>query len=230
MEKVILKALVRADRGKNACKHIRKEGHIPAVVYKDGKAGISVQVDSKNLWHVLHTDAGENVIITMDISGGDKQLKKTVIVKETQTDPINDKFLHVDFHEISLTDKLKIDVPVTVKGEAKGVKEEDGVLTQIMWEIEVECLPANIPEHIDVYVGELGIGDAVHVSDIAAMPGVTILSDPEQVVVSVSAPQAEEVPEEEAAEEGAEEPEVIKKGKAEEEEAEGEEEAAEGGE
>lgn len=224
MEKIILKAAVREETGKSGCKHLRKEGLIPAVVYKDGKKGISVKVGSKDLWHALHTEAGENAIITMEIDTGDKETKKTVIVKEMQNDPLNDKFLHVDFHEISLKEKLKVKVPVAVKGEAVGVREEDGVLSQLMWEVEVECLPTDIPEHIDVNVDELKIGDSIHVKDIASIPGVAVLDDPEQAIASVHPPKAEE---EEIAEEAAEgeelEPEVIKKGKAEEE---GEEEAA----
>lgn len=217
MEKIILKALVREEKGKGACKHMRREGQIPAVVYKGGKEGISVQVDGKELWHALHTEAGENAIITMNISGGEKDIKKTVIVQETQTDPITDKFLHIDFHEISLKEKLKVNVPVTLKGEAIGVKEEEGVLAQAMWEIEVECLPTEIPEHINVKVDDLRIGDAIHIKDIVAPQGVVILDDPDQVVASVHVPQAEEEVVEEGAEEGEGEPEVIKKGKGEEE-------------
>lgn len=220
MEKIVLKALIREGKGKGACKHMRRDGQIPAVVYKDGKTGISVQVSSKELWHALHTEAGENAIITMDISGGDKPLQKTVIVKDRQLDPINDNFLHLDFQEISLKEKLKVKVPLTVKGEAKGVKEEEGVLAQLEWELEVECLPTDIPEHLDVYVDELMIGDSLHVSDVEAPQGVVILNDPEQVVVQVTAPMAEEEVVEEEGEEGAEEPEVIKKGKGEEEEGE----------
>ncbi|MFC1570170.1 50S ribosomal protein L25 [Candidatus Omnitrophota bacterium] len=228
MEKTILKALVREERGKNACKHMRRDGQIPAVVYKDGKPGISVRVGSKDLWHALHTEAGENAIITMDISGGDKPLQKTVIVKARQLEPLNDEFLHLDFQEISLKEKLKVKVPLTVKGEAKGVQEEEGVLAQLEWEIEVECLPTDIPEYLEVHVDELMIGDSLHVSDVEAPQGVAILNDPEQVVVQVNQPMAEEeVVEEVEGEEGAEEPEVIKKGKGEEEE--GEEGAAEEG-
>ena len=221
MEKIILKASIREHKGKNACKHLRKEGQIPGVVYKEGNQGIHIKVDSKDLWHALHTEAGENAIITMDISNDKKQSSKTVILKEMQVDPINDKFLHVDFHEISLKEKLKVKIPVVVKGEAIGVKENDGVLAQIVWEVEVECLPTDIPEHLDVNVDELQIGDAIHVKGIVVPGGVAVLDDPEQAVVTVHPPKAEEeVVEEAVAEEGAEEPEVIKKGKKEEEEAE----------
>lgn len=223
MEKIILKATIREDK-KKGCKHLRKEGLIPAVVYKDGKEGHNVQIGTKDLWHALHTEAGENAIITMKISGGEKEIKKTVIVKEKQVHPINDNFLHVDFHEISLTEKLKVSVPVRTKGEAVGVTEEEGVLTQVLWELEVECLPTNIPEHIDVNVEELKIGDAIHVKDITPPEGVVFLDDPEQVVVSVHIPKEEEEEEEEVpGEEGEVEPELIKKGK---EEGEGSEEAS----
>ncbi|MBD3427219.1 MAG: 50S ribosomal protein L25 [Candidatus Omnitrophica bacterium] len=221
MEKIILKAQMRDGLGKAACKHLRREGLIPAVVYKEGKKALSVKVDGNDLWHALHTDAGENAIITMDISG-DKAKKKTVIVKETQQDPINDNFLHVDFHEISLKEVLKVNVPVHLKGEAPGVTEEEGILSQVLWEMEVECLPTDIPENIEVHVGELNIGDAIYLKDITPPQGVKILGEPEDVVVTVNPPMAEEELEEEEAlaEEGAEEPEVIKKGKKEEEEAE----------
>jgi large subunit ribosomal protein L25 len=217
MEKITLKASVREASGKSSAKRIRKEGQIPAVVYKDGNEGLSVKVDMKELWQVLHTEAGSNVIITMEIDGKEKAETKTVIIKETQVDPLNDKFLHVDFHEISLEEKLTVKVPVELKGEAPGVTEEEGVLTQVLWELEVECLPTDIPEHIDINVEALRIGDAIHVADLALPAGVTALEDREQVVVSVHAPQAEEEAEEVIGEEGAAEPEVIKKGKAEEE-------------
>lgn len=218
MEKIILKAALREGFGKGAVKCLRKEGQIPGVVYKEGKTGVNVQVDTKDLWHALHTDAGENAILTMDIAGVEKRPQRTVIVKEIQADPINENVLHVDFYEISLKDKLKVKVPVAVKGEAVGVKEDEGVLAQIMWEVEVECLPTEIPDQIEINVDELRIGDAIHVEALVAPAGVAILDDPEQVVVTVNPPAAEEEPEEEIPAEGEEEPELIKKGKKEEEE------------
>jgi large subunit ribosomal protein L25 len=217
MDKITLSASAREDHGKSACRHIRKEGMIPAVVYKDGEGAISLKVDRKELWHALHTDAGSNVIINMRIAAGKKEEEKTVIVKETQVDPLNDKLIHVDFHEISLKDKLTVKVPIEVKGEAVGVLENEGILSQILWEMEVECLPTDIPEHINVNVESLEIGDAIHVKDLELPDNVDPLEDPEQVVVSVHPPQAEEEEEEAEGEEGAVEPELIKKGKAEEE-------------
>ncbi len=221
MEKVTLNAVQREHRGKGACKHLRKEGMIPAVVYKGGKEGMVIQVDSKELWHALHTEAGGNAIIEMKITSGDKTSKKTVIVQEKQRDPVTDVFLHVDFHEINLKEKLKVKVPIHTKGDAVGVKEDKGILSQTIWEIEVECLPTEIPEHVDVKVDELHIGDSIHVKDLTIPGDIVVLDDAEKVIVSVIPPKAEEVEEEEGElEEGEVEPEVIKKGKQDEEEGE----------
>ena len=225
MEKITLNAKERTDLGKSSSNYLRKAGEVPGVVYKDGKQGINVQIVSRDLWHALHTEAGENAVITMNIGDGDKRVEKTVILQEAQRDPLNDKFLHVDFHEISLTDKIKVKIPVVVKGEAPGVFEDKGILTQVIWELEVECLPTEIPEHIDVYVNELHIGDAIHVKDLTIADSVELMVDGEQVVVSVSVPKAEEVEEPEEVAETEEEPEVIKKGKKDEEETPGDEKA-----
>ena len=218
MEKLLLNAENREHLGKGPCGQIRKQGLVPCVIYKGGKTGDSIQVNSRDLWKVLHTEAGENAIITMNIEGGGKTSKKTVIVQEVQTDPLKDHVIHVDFHEISLKEKLKVKVPVSLKGEAIGVKEEDGSVAQLMWELEVECLPTEIPEHIELHIDELHINESLSVKDITPSKDVVILDDPEQVVVSVHPPQAEAEEEEEVpAEEGGEEPEIIKKGKKEEE-------------
>ncbi len=226
MKKILLKAILREGLGKSLCKQVRKQGATPGVVYKGGDKGINVQVDSKELWKVLHTEAGENAIITMDIGGGKKNTEKTVMIKEIQQNPVNDKFVHVDFQEISLSEKLKVKVPVAVKGEAPGVKEDGGVFNLVLWEIEVECLPTAIPEHIDVHVEKMRINDTIHIKDLPKIDDVEFVEDPEQTVVSVTPPKAEEeAAPVEAAAEGVEEPEVIKKGKKEE-EAEGEEGAA----
>ncbi|MDD5633702.1 MAG: 50S ribosomal protein L25 [Candidatus Omnitrophica bacterium] len=219
MEKIILKAQPREASGKGPCRQIRNSGQIPAVVYKDGKAGFNVQVDNKDLWRALHTTAGENAIITMNLSGEGKASTKTVIVKEVQIDPVNDKVLHVDFQEISLTERLKVNVPIVLKGEAIGVKENDGVLAQVLWELQVECLPTEIPAHIEVHVDSLHIGQLISVKELQVPAGVKVVEDPEQVVVTVNPPAKEEAVA--AAVEGApaaEEPELIKKGKKEEEE------------
>ena len=217
---MLFRSVSRTELGKSGAKHIREQGMIPAVVYKGGKAGANVQVDAKELWSAVHTEAGENAIITMNIKGeSDNLIEKTVIVQEVQLEPISDQFFHIDFHEISLKEKLKVKVPVVLKGEAVGVTEEKGILAQIEWEIEIECFPTAIPEHINLQVDKLRIGDAIHLKDIADINDVKFLGDPEQVIVTVTPPKAEEEETVEETEEGAEgvEPEVIQKGKKDEE-------------
>jgi len=213
MEKVILKAQVRTETGKRAAKDLRAKRLIPANVYKGSSGALSLQVLIDDLAEVLQTKAGVNVLITLKISGGDSAVKdKTVLIKEIQREPIKDGILHVDFNEISLTDTLKINVPLAFKGEPVGVKVDSGILEHIMWELEVECLPTDIPEKIEVDVSALKIGESLHVKNIVLPEGVKALNDPELIAVIVKAPKAE-VAAEEAGVEGAPEPELIRKKK-----------------
>ncbi|MDD5495675.1 MAG: 50S ribosomal protein L25 [Candidatus Omnitrophica bacterium] len=220
MEKVILKAEVRKEAGKKTAKDLRKKGIIPGIVYKEGKDAVKLQLLRESLRDVLHTKAGANVIITLKVSGEDKEKDRTVVIKEIQREPIKDGILHVDFNEISLTEALKIDVPLASHGEPVGVKTDGGTLEHVMWELHVECLPTNIPEKIEVEVSEMKIGDAIHVKDIVPPVGVKILNDPELIAMIVKPPKVE-VPAAEAVEEAPLEPELIRKKK--EAEAEGEE-------
>jgi large subunit ribosomal protein L25 len=217
MEKVILKAQIRTATGKKIAKDLRKQGTIPANVYKAGGSALGLQIINDDLQEVLHTKAGENVIITMRISGGESAVKdRTVLIKEIQREPIHDRILHVDFNEISLTEELKVNVPLASRGEPVGVKADGGVLEHIMWEIAVECLPTSIPEKIEIDVSALKIGGAVFVKDITPPEGVKLLADPELIAFIVKPPKVE-VPKEEVAAEGAqEEPELIRKKKEEE--------------
>ncbi len=217
MEKVTLNAEVRNESGKQANNKLRKEGSVPAVVYKKGDKALSLKVNARELFHVLHTSAGGNVIITLNIDSGDKKKGKTVIVKEVQYEPIKGGVVHLDFQEISLTDKITVDIAIETKGEPKGVKIDGGVLDHPTKELNVECLPTEIPEKIDIHVEELEIGDSIKVKDLDIPFGVTVLTDPEQTVCSVMHPEIEEEPEEEEALAGeAAEPEVIRERKAEE--------------
>ncbi len=222
MEKVILKAAARAETGKKAAKNLRKTGVVPAVVYKGGKEAISLKVASRDMLDALRTKAGSNVLITLKIEGGAKPVKdKTVIIKEIQHDPVKDTIMHVDFNEISLTETLKVNVPLASKGDAAGVKQDGGVLEHILWELQVECLPTNIPEKIEYDVSSLKIGDSVTVKQIALPEGVRVLNDPELIAFIVKPPHVEKPPEEVV--EAVAEPELIReKKKLEEEEEEGE--------
>lgn len=213
MEKVILKAEVRSASGKANAKDLRKKNIIPAVVYKGGKDALKLQLAAGDLKEALHTKAGENVIVTLKIGSGEGKTKdRTVLIKEIQREPIKDRILHVDFNEISLTENLKVNVPLTAHGEPVGVKADGGTLEHVMWELQIECLPTNIPEKIEVEVSQMKIGDAVYVKNIMPPEGVKILTDPELIAMIVKPPKAE-VPKEEVPAEASTEPELIRKKK-----------------
>ncbi len=217
MERVTLNAEVRSDTGKGAARSLRRNGIIPCISYRKGKATL-IQIPKRELKSFINSTAGEQVLVNLKFPDGGT---KTVLMKEYQTDPVKNILLHTDFYEISLKEAVKVAVAVSLQGEAIGVKRDGGALQYGLREIEVECLPDKIPSHIEVDVSSLEVGHSRHVSDIALEEGVKILTDPEEMLITIAAPvkpTAEEVEAEEAiAEEEAAEPEVIKKGKAEEE-------------
>ncbi|MCX5679406.1 MAG: 50S ribosomal protein L25 [Candidatus Omnitrophica bacterium] len=212
MEKVILKAEVREETGKRVAKDLRNKGLVPANVYRSGKAATSLTVADKELRGVLHTKAGENVLITLKVSGGESSAKdRTVLIKEIQRHPVRDSILHVDFNEISLTEVLEVNVPLVARGEPAGVKIDGGLLEHVLRELSVECLPTDIPAKIEVDVSALKIGEHILVKDIKVPEGVKVLNDPELIALIVKAPKVE-APKEEAVA-GGEEPELIRKKK-----------------
>jgi large subunit ribosomal protein L25 len=218
MAETILNAQQRSDRGKNAARRLRRQGLIPAIVYGGKGDNVAVAVDPKALIKVLRSEAGRNAILKLDIGGG---TPANAILKSWQVDPIKENFLHADFYRIAMDVAIRVNVTVSVKGEARGVKVDAGILELILREIEVECLPGDIPERIEVDVTDLGINDALRISDLPVNEKVKMLEAPEQVVVHVisvkeeaAAPGAAPAAEGEAA---PAEPEVVKKGKKEEE-------------
>ena len=213
MEFVDLHVKLREEKGKELNKKLRTQGLVPGVVYKGGEDTVNLKIDKKDLFKALHTEAGDNVIVKLHIDGAKKNKERTVIVKEAQRDAIKDILLHVDFQEISLTETLEVTIPIAGKGEAIGVKQGEGVLQQVLWELKIECLPTDIPEKIEIDVSNLNIGDAIHVKDIQPPQGVKILDDPEGVVFSVEHAKAVEEIVETPAEGEVQEPEVIKEKK-----------------
>lgn len=211
MEQVKLEAEIREEKGNGPVGRLRQSGFIPGVVYKDGEA-ISIKVSKRGLEKALHTSKGENVIVTLTIAKDAKSKSRTAIIKEVQHDPMRDDVLHVDFQEISLTETLRVNVTVAPKGEAIGVKQDGGVLQHIMWEVEIECLPTQIPEKLEVEVASLKIGDSVSVKDLIVPKGIKVITDPDLRVMSVEPPMKEEVLEVAPPAEGAE-PEVLKEKK-----------------
>jgi len=213
MEELFLEAEPREELGRGRVRDLREKGFIPAVVYAQGKESLPVRVSHKALLGLVHQHRLESAVINLTIKDDKKNKPRTCLIKEIQYDPVHGDIIHVDFNEISLTKAIRVNVPVVAKGEPIGVKQEGGSLEHILWEIEVECLPTDIPKEIVVDVGSLKIGDSIHIKDITFPSGVKVLNDPGAIVLSVTTPMKEEVPVE--AVEGAEtqEPEVIKEKK-----------------
>ena len=222
---IVVSAQSRSSRGKNEARRLRAKGMIPAVVYGGKSDAVAVTVDPKTLLRVLRSEAGRNTILSLDLGDGGKT---SAILKSWQVDPVNEKFIHADFYRIAMDVALKVKVPIHAVGEARGVKVDAGILEIIMREVEAECLPGDIPERIDVDVSDLGIHGAVRVSDLKISDKVKILDEADQIVVHVvsvkeeAAPAAAATPAEgeAAAPAATAEPEVMKKGKKEEEPAE----------
>jgi large subunit ribosomal protein L25 len=211
-----LQAEKRDTRGKNEARRLRAAGKIPAVLYGAEKGqAMPIAVDPKMLSRILHSDSGVNTLIALQ--GLEGAADARVLVKEYQLDPIYNKMLHADFYQVAMDKTLTVTVPVVLKGEARGVKQQGGIVDFVNREIEIEVLPGNIPERIDIDISELMLGQGIRVRDVHTEGAKwTPLSDADLMLVHVVAPKAEEVVEPAAAEAtpvAAVEPEVVKKGK-----------------
>jgi large subunit ribosomal protein L25 len=214
---VALSSARRADAGKGVARKLRAAGRVPAVFYGRGAAAIPLAVDLKELQGVLESAEGANVIVDLRVEG-DAAADRKAIIREIQRDPVAGSILHIDLQHISLTEKIVVEVPVVLVGIPTGVKDGGGILETLLREIEVECLPTDIPAHIDVDVSGLAIGQSIHVGDIQA-GRVTIKTEADRTVATVVPPTVlEEV---KPVEEAVAEPELIAKEKKEEEPAEG---------
>ena len=211
--------------GKNASRRLRHAGRVPAVVYGDQGPSLPLTVDPKEILRVLRSGAGQNAIFTLEIKG---RAPARVMLRDWQLDPIKGNLIHVDMVRIGRDHKLRVKVPIHIKGEAKGVKVQGGIFEFALREVEVECLPDDIPESLTVDITELTIGQNLRVANLPLGPKVKLLTDPDRVVAHVVTLRVEEEkPAEEVVEAAPAEPELIRKPRAEGEE-EGEEEA-EGG-
>ncbi len=204
MEQIEIKAFKREKLGSGESGRLRKQGIIPTVVYGHN-INLSLAIPRSELLILKKHHFSENLIINLSIEGENEPL--SVLVKDVQHDPLTEDVKHLDFFHISLKEKVSVKVPIEIKGEPKGVKE-GGVLEHHLWEVEVQCLPTDIPESVIVDISNLDIGDSLHIRDISAVENVEILEDPEEVIVSVAAVKEES--EEEAVEEEGAEPQVIK--------------------
>lgn len=210
-EENVIKADRRGSRGTTECRRLRKAGMLPAVIYGRGHDPVLLEVDGHGFAQMLSHHVGESMIL--DLQVGDEPVRK-VLLKEVQHEPVSSKILHVDFHEISMTEKLRVTVPITLIGEPVGVSEEGGQLEHVLFEVEIECLPADVPEQVEMDVSAMKLGDHLTVGDIALdADRYELITGPETAVATVIMPRQEEEEEveETALEEGAAgaEPEVI---------------------
>jgi len=212
MDQIVIESSVREATGKGSNRKLRRSGKIPAVLYGHKNESVSLEVDPKDIFKILHSDSGENTIFGLNVPGRERL---NCLIKEYQLEPISHILLHADFYEVAMDEALEVKVPLETEGESYGVKSEGGLMDIVHRELHVECLPGDIPESIVVNVTDLKIGDMIRVRDLVVSDKIKILDDPETVVVAIEHPRAEEevvaVPVEGETEA---EPEVIKKGKA----------------
>ncbi len=190
MEQINVKATVRDTKGKQKNKALRNQGFVPGVVYHRGEQPVSISLEKREITKIIHDAAGENVLINLTI---EKEKKKTrpAIIKEVQYDPVKRFILHVDFNEISLNEKIQVEVEVTANGTPIGVKNDGGIMDHPCRIVKVQCLPMDIPKHIDVDVSGLGIGASIHIRDLAASDKYKILTDPDTLLFHVKLPVEE---------------------------------------
>jgi large subunit ribosomal protein L25 len=226
MKEQVVDVTRREAIGKNVSRRLRRSGQIPAILYGGGRDPVSLTVDPDRIRDIIRSESGVNTIFLLNLAGTDQ--RRHVMIKDYQVDPVEGRLIHADFLRIQMDAVMEVEVPVVLKGEAQGVKLDGGILEQVTRQVRVSCLPGDIPEHLDIEVTALKIGDHLSVADLPKTDRYRILSDPALIVAVCSPPAKEEVAAPAAAEAVAAapaEPEVLKKGKA---AAEGEE--AEGGE
>lgn len=210
---VVVEVEERADRGSTASGRLRRAGRVPGIVYGLGLDPFAVSVSPKRIDEVLRLESGRNTIFTLQLAGQDRS--RAVMIRDLQRDPVSERLVHVDFVRVDLEKRIRVSVPVRLIGTPEGVKNEGGILEFVNRQVEVECLPAAIPEHLDVDITGLHINQNVSVADLQVAEDVRILDEPETILCVVAPPRAEEAPVVEAAEiaPATAEPEVIKRGK-----------------
>jgi large subunit ribosomal protein L25 len=221
MEALVVEATLREGRGKGAARRIRQTGLIPAVLYGGQREAVALTVNAKQVAQILRSETGHNTIFTLRVKGGSEE---KALVKDWQADPVRGSLLHVDLLRVAMDVRMRVKVPVHPVGEPQGVKLQGGIFEMVTREVEVECLPEDIPEEFKMDVSELLIGKQLRAGDIQLPERVRLVSDPQRVLAHVVALKKEEevvAPEVAAVTEAAAaEPEVIKKGKKEAEEGE----------
>jgi large subunit ribosomal protein L25 len=219
---VVIKAEKRNEVGKNAAGRLRRQGFVPAILYGQSVGNVSLTLKKKEIIDILKSGTGENTIFGVAFDSE----KREVMIKEVQINPISDELTHVDLIQISMDKPVRVSVPVELLGEAVGIKSEGGIIDFLMRELDIECLPRDIPEAIKVDISNLHLHQSIKVQNLDLPAGVKVFNDPHAAVVVISSPEKEAAPPAEEVIEPAEmkEPEIIKKERKKEEEAEEEKE------
>lgn len=199
MALIELKSNIRTSVGKGKAKALRRENRVPAVLYGPETDPVLLYINAKDLDQVMKNSSAGQLILNLVVQNGESYTK-TTMVKELQVHPVSRNFLHVDFYEVSMDRKLKVNVPVVIKGKAKGV-EAGGMLQIIRHELEILCLPLEVPESIEVDVTDLDMGDSIHIGDISPGSDIEFLEDAHSTIVTILTPTIEEEPVEEEEEE-----------------------------
>ena len=208
MKKVDLDVEERKEAGKGDIRKLKKSGFVPGIVYGDNNKSLPVKLDKKRLVHFLHSIGEENVLTNLKIKSDGGVVDQLVIIKDIQYDPVTDELIHLDFQRVSLKKKIISEVRILLKGEAEGVKA-GGILDQALRIVEVECLPENMPQNIEIDISGLKIHDSIHVKDLPLPPEVEMVTDGERGVLSILPPRKIEV--EEVAPAAVTEPELVGK-------------------
>jgi large subunit ribosomal protein L25 len=188
-----LKAQVRSATGRSVAKELRHEGSVPANIYARGEAPRSLQIDKKEFANLLAHATSEHLLVDLEINEGGTQTNRLALIQEVQHHPLKGHVLHVDFHAVRADEKIHAAIPVEPVGEPTGVKNFGGILEVAVHEIEVECLPKDLPDMIRIDVTELGVGQVIHVRDLTLPEGVTARAHPDLTIISVAAPRVEAV-------------------------------------
>ena len=220
MEQINFDVQIRKTTGSAKSRQVRRANLIPGIVYGGDSKPTVIQADRKAYDRIYRQHAGESLIYHINLVDGGKKISDfPAIIKDVQLHPVTDEVIHIDFNRISLDKEIEIKVKILIKGEAVGVKKDGGTLEHLMWELDVICLPTNIPHHLEADVTNLGVHDSIHVKDLVLPKGVITKHDPESVVITIAGSMREETAiagaEGEAAAAGAE-PEVLKEKKKEE--------------
>lgn len=213
-KEIIVRAVVRDGRGKNDARRARRDGQVPVTIYGGEGAAVSALVPLRELAAILRSDSGRNTIFTVDVDGVEAT---EVMFADRQIHPVRMRLVHADFKRLVKGEKIEATVPLRLVGEPIGVREQAGILEQIIREVEIRCQPRDIPEHIGVDVTNLAVHEVLHVSDIPTSEGVEILEEPDTVIATIGVVKEEPVEVAPVEGETPAEPEVIGKGKKEEE-------------